>query len=131
MSPIKQSGLTLIEALISMLLLSIGVLALISLITSVTLASHRADSGALMRILATDLQERAWIHSTPGTTCNDSQGMANLSNWTDHPMHDVESMPPVILEVGGSAGCFLTIKPLGSLPKATYQITGPGGDESP
>jgi len=128
MSPIKQSGLTLIEALISMLLLSISVLGLISLITSLTLASHRADSGALMRILATDLQERTWIHSTPASDCNDSQEMANLADWASHPMHSVESMPPVTLSVAEDTGCVLTITPQGSLSPAEYRITGPGGE---
>lgn len=124
----KQSGLTLIEALIAMLLLSIGLLGLISLVTSVTLASHRADNGAMMRILATDIQERAWIFSALGDDCDDAEGMAGLDAWSDHPMLDVDSMPLVTLSITEDAGCVLTIIPQGSMEPVEYRVTGPGGE---
>lgn len=124
----KQKGLTLIEVLISMLLLSIGILALISLITNVLVASHQADQGALMRLMATDIQERAWIHSSVNDDCNDASSMANLNAWSDHPVLDIEAMPPATLSLRDDSGCVLTISPQGTMDAVEYRVTGPKGE---
>ncbi|OJS99502.1 type IV pilus modification protein PilV [Marinobacter nauticus] len=122
----KQDGITLIEVLVAMLILSIGVLALISLITNVVVASQRADQGAMIRILATDLQERAWIFSGSTDDCSDSSAMADLNNWDDHPMLNQPSMPPVALAVREEgADCILTVTPQGTMPETEYRVTGP------
>ncbi len=123
----KQSGITLIEALIAMLILSIGVLALISLVTSAVVASHRADQHALMRVIATDIQERAWIHSNPGDSCNNSVAIANLNSWSSHPLINEPSTPPMSLSVRNDGGCILTITPQGNTAAMEFQVTGPGG----
>lgn len=81
----KSSGFTLIEALIALLLLSLGLLAAGGMQLKALQGAHMGYQRSLVNLMAIDAQERAWSGRASGA-CEAASAISAqwLSHWSVH-----------------------------------------------
>lgn len=77
----KQKGAMLLEALLSILIFSFGILGLVGLQVVATQSSVSAENRTVAALLANDLISQMWIHKKTGIDANEiSQWQAKVVN---------------------------------------------------
>ncbi|MGR4066714.1 type IV pilus modification protein PilV [Billgrantia sp. C5P2] len=95
-----QSGFTLIEALIAVLVLSIGLLGVAAMQLRALQSAHMGYQRAVVSLAAIDAQERAWaaLSADPNKACPAANAVENgwLGNWFGTLLFDTGS------DIGGT-----------------------------
>ncbi|WP_017431354.1 prepilin-type N-terminal cleavage/methylation domain-containing protein [Vreelandella jeotgali] len=112
----KQGGFTLIEALVALLILSLGMLGIAAMQLNALHSATRSYQHSVATLAAVDAQEWLWEKLEKADDCRNLDGEIE-SEWKDHWENDKSSNP---LRNAGSLdivpkGCTYTISiPLGS-----------------
>lgn len=93
----RLQGFTLLEALIALLVLSIGLLGIAGMQLKALQGAHMAYQRSLASVIAIDAQERLWAGRASGT-CPSNSETETISNkwadfWFDEPHDDLETLP--------------------------------------
>lgn len=77
-----QSGFTLVEALIAVLVLSIGLLGVAAMQLRALQSAHMGYQRAVVSLAAIDAQERAWASLSETKNCPDGSALSTIgSDW--------------------------------------------------
>lgn len=83
MSKRSQSGLSLIEVMVALVVLSIGLLGIALLQMRALQSTHAAYQATLASIMATDAEERLWLDRAEGVVDPEAGRLANWSaDWS-------------------------------------------------
>lgn len=114
----KQRGIVLVEALVAMLIFSIGILALIGLqaasIKHVGDAKYRADASFLAdqvigRMWADRTNLSCYTHPQPAGVCASVPSKANLQNWLDNVGMLLPGAAATLQQISVDAGNQVTV----------------------
>ncbi|MCG5493557.1 type IV pilus modification protein PilV [Ectothiorhodospira variabilis] len=96
-----QNGFSLIEALVALLVLSVGLLGLAGLQLLGMQSSHSAYQRTVASVIAADAGERLWIKLAEGGELTQADVQAVRDDWRDHWQHqagtDADGNYPVSL----------------------------------
>lgn len=113
----RQRGFTLIEALVALLILSLGMMGIAAMQLNALHSATRSYQHSVATLAAVDAQERLWEKLEKADDCRNLDGEIE-SEWKDHWENDKSSNPlrnADPLEIEGDDDCTYTIKiPLGS-----------------
>jgi type IV pilus assembly protein PilV len=99
MKPYRQaSGFTLIEALIAVLVLSIGLLGVAAMQLKALQSAHIGYQRSVASLIAIDAQERAWERLSQNGTCPEA---SEINNWVDDWSNTLEITNNDALTGGG------------------------------
>lgn len=119
MKIISNRGFTLIEALIALLILSIGLLGVAAMQMKALQGAHMGYQRSLASVIAIDAQERAWALLASSGVCPDA---ADLSDWLGTGNNGWSGLLPGIDTGSGIAGG-------GPTNDCEYTVTLTWGDE--
>ncbi|PMR74286.1 type IV pilus modification protein PilV [Billgrantia endophytica] len=95
----QVSGFTLIEALIALLVLSIGLLGVAAMQLKALQSAHMGYQRAVVSLAAIDAQERAWQALSENDACPGSSQLAGINDdWID------EWFGGILIDAGSSLG---------------------------
>ena len=124
-TPRKQQGVMLLEALISILIFSIGILAIVGLQASAVNASSDAKYRSDASLLVNQLVGQMWVSDRTAATlqANFQTGGPVYNAWladVQAALPQVAINPPtVVVTPGAAAGSLVTITVFWQLPSAT------------
>lgn len=119
----RQRGFTLIEALVALLILSLGMMGIAAMQLNALHSANRSYQHSVATLAAVDAQERLWEALENASGCEESDlgppGFSEIQDrWKNHWENDKSSNPlrnADPLEIEGDDDCTYTIKiPLGS-----------------
>lgn len=109
----KQRGFSLIEALIALMVLSIGLIGVAAMQLKALQSASAGYQRSVASVAAVDAQERLWAQLAnldPGHTCEDIDTSMVQAAWKDHWFQNDEPTPlrdasPAQSTIESSAGC--------------------------
>ncbi|SER41432.1 type IV pilus assembly protein PilV [Vreelandella subterranea] len=119
----SQRGFSLVEALIALLVLSLGLVGVAAMQLKALQSATQGYQRSVASVAAVDAQERLWATLEPGQGCDAIDVGAVKTVWQDHWFQDedhsplrnaVESQSDITRESGGSSCQFTVILVLGS-----------------
>jgi len=143
--PVRQRGLSLLEALLSVLIFSVGILALVALqgisVKATTESKFRADAGFLASQLiarmwtdVTELEKGKYAHNAGGADCAFGGGPSAYGPVTDWTANVAAALPgndPTMTQIVTAPGNLVTINicwrppghPAGEPPRRYSTVT--------
>ncbi|QPL45628.1 type IV pilus modification protein PilV [Halomonas sp. A40-4] len=119
----SQRGFSLVEALIALLVLSLGLVGVAAMQLKALQSATQGYQRSVASVAAVDAQERLWATLEPGQGCDAIDVGAVQTVWQDHWFQDedhsplrnaVESQSDIMRESGGNSCQFTVTLVLGS-----------------
>lgn len=115
-----QRGFSLIEALIALVVLSIGLVGVAAMQLKALQSANAGYQRSVVSIAAVDAQERFWAQLAmldPGQTCENIDTAMVEDEWKEHWFHNPNTTPlrgassdqSTIVNSGSSAGCSIRL----------------------
>ncbi len=120
-----QAGLSLIEVLCAVLLVSFGILGLLSLLSKATQASVGSEDNLRAALLANELTSLMWNNNTVNLPA------ATITDWSTNRVGaaTVNGLPNNLGLPGGSGTVAVTNGPNGSVARITVRWRTPAGTD--
>jgi len=115
-----QRGFSLIEALIALVVLSVGLIGVAAIQLKALQSANAGYQRSVASVAAVDAQERFWAQLAmldPGQTCENIDTAMIESEWKEHWFHSIEPTPlreassdqSTIVNSSSSAGCSISV----------------------